>query len=326
MFDRFDREDRMLLVFATNEAADLGHRQLGTDHLILGMLCNARSPLFGVLGSQGLNLADARDAVRTFHEQDTEEQGGDGADEATARDRYDEDREALRSIGIDLDAVREAVRSKFGEDLSDGWADRGGDRGRFRGGDPRGDRGRGRGRGHRHGHGHGPHRGRGEGAYGPFGAEGPFGPRGPFGPEGPFGPDGPFGANGAFGARGAFGGREPGDWGGPFPRPEGAGPDAEMPGRPWGGPFDGPWEPGRGRRGPRGRGNRPRFSRDVKAAFGAAVEIARGHEDRLRPEYLLLGIIESGDAASRALIESVTTVDDLKAAVTASLPPLDTKA
>jgi len=59
MFDGISRDDKMLLAFATQEAGDLGHRQLGNDHLILGMLCNARSPLFALLADQGLTLTSA---------------------------------------------------------------------------------------------------------------------------------------------------------------------------------------------------------------------------------------------------------------------------
>ncbi|WP_347956400.1 Clp protease N-terminal domain-containing protein [Gordonia aichiensis] len=127
MFDRFNTDTRAVLSFAAQEASDLGSREIGTDHLVLGMLGNARSPLYAVLAAQGLNLSDARAVVRQ----------GQSADAATrTRDRYEEDREALRSIGIDLDKVREAVGDRFGEDLSDGWGhrpERG--RGRGRGGD-----------------------------------------------------------------------------------------------------------------------------------------------------------------------------------------------
>lgn len=288
MFERFGRDDRMLLAFAMQEASELGHRRLGNDHLILGMLCNARSPIFEVLGAQGLTLATARDAVRAHH--DGLDADAEAAEEETAAQRYEQDRDALRSIGINLDKVREAVRERFGDDLSDGWAQR---PERWRRGraddDEFGDRRR-----------HGPHgrpRGRGRGG---------FGPRG-FGPGGPgFGPDGP-GAGPGFGpCAGAAGGD-----GGIGPRG----------GDPWqGGPGRGPWEGGRGRRGPRG-GGRPRFADEARGALGAAVHIAQDRDDdRLRPEYLLLGILEAGDAASRALIESATTVDDLKAAVVAILP------
>lgn len=290
MFERISRDDKMLLAFATQEAGDLGHRQLGNDHLILGMLCNARSPLFALLADQGLTLSSAREAVRKYHDEhaDRSETPETAADESV-RERYEEDREALRSIGIDLDKVREAVRGRFGEDLSDGWGERAerGPRGRGHGrrGDGRGGDRR-RGHGHRHGHGRGP--------------------RPDCGPEG-FGP-GDFGFGG-FGP-GGFG---PGPWGQGF----GPGP---------GGPFagEGPWEPGRGRRGPRGRGSRPRFSTDTRDAFGRAMEIARERGDRrLRADHLLLGIIDTADDASQALIGSATTAAELRAAVVAGLPDIE---
>ncbi len=273
MFERISRDDKMLLAFATQEAGDLGHRQLGNDHLILGMLCNARSPLFALLADQGLTLTSAREVVRKYHDEHAERSDtAETADDESARERYEEDRKALRGIGIDLDKVREAVRGRFGEDLSDGWGERA----------ERGPRGRGHGRrGHRH---HG--RGR--------------GPRPDCGPQG-LGPEG-------------FG---PGGLG-----PEGFGPGSFGPGGPFGG--EGPWEPGRGRRGPRGRGARPRFANDTRTVFGRAMEIARERGDRrLRAEYLLLGIIDTADDASRALIESATTADELRAAVVASLPDVE---
>ena len=278
MFERISRDDKMLLAFATQEAGDLGHRQLGLDHLILGMLCNARSPLFALLADQGLTLTSAREVVRKYHDEHAERSDtAETADDESARERYEEDREALRGIGIDLDKVREAVRGRFGEDLSDGWGERA----------ERGPRGRGHGRrGHRHhGRGRGPRPDCGPQGLGPEG----FGPGG-LGPEG-FGPGG-FGPGG-FGPGGPFGG-------------------------------EGPWEPGRGRRGPRGRGARPRFANDTRTVFGRAMEIARERGDRrLRAEYLLLGIIDTADDASRALIESATTADELRAAVVASLPDVE---
>lgn len=100
------------------------------------------------------------------------------------------------------------------------------------------------------------------------------------------------------------------------------------PGAPFveGGPFgdedgrQGPWEPGRGRRGPRGRGGRPRFASEARDAFRAAVHIARERgDDQLSAEHLLLGILEVNDPASRAVVESATSAEDLTAAVLASL-------
>ena len=96
----------------------------------------------------------------------------------------------------------------------------------------------------------------------------------------------------------------------------------------WGERGEGPWEQGRGRRGPRGRGTKPRFASDTRDALGTAVEIARERGDRqLRPEYLLLGIIEVADDASTAVLASGTaSIDDLKAAVLASLPEIEVEA
>lgn len=290
MFGRFTSDDKMMLGLAMQEATDLEHNHLGNDHLILGMLCNARSPLFALLGEQGLTLTGARAVVREFHAQRDDDESGaadESADEETAAQRYDEDREALRSIGIDLDKLRSAVRDRFGEDLSEGWGEReprGRGRGRRGGPDGCGPHGRGhRGPGGRRGH--DPRRG-----FGPAGfVPGGFGPEG-FGPGGPgFGPGGP-----------GFG--------------PGFGP---------GGPF-GPWEEGRGRRGPRGRGSRPRFAKATREAFRRAVELARERGDRqLRAEYLLIGIIDTADDASRAVIDSATNADDLKSAVLASLPEVE---
>ena len=278
MFDKMSRDDRMIFAFATQEAADLGHRSVGNDHVILGMLCNARSPIFGLLAAQGLTLDTARTSVREYHDGADGEPSAerDAERDAAARDddaagRYAEDRAALKSIGIDLDRVREAVRDRFGEDLETGWGERRG----------RGERGRG-GRGHRHG-GH------------------------------------------------RQGGRRCDDghderFGGPWGDPRFGGPEAGGPAGPWpgwgGGPGgDGPWAFGRGRRGPRGGGGRPRFTPEAREAISLAVKnVRRRGERRLSPELVLLGILETGDPASVALIESATTVDDLRAAVAAILP------
>ncbi|MFT3661157.1 MAG: Clp protease N-terminal domain-containing protein [Gordonia sp. (in: high G+C Gram-positive bacteria)] len=306
MPDRFTTDDRITMMFAMQEAHDLGHRSLGNDHLILGMLGNARSPLFALLGAQGLTLDAARETVRRFHEEHAEK--SDDAEAASAADRYEEDREALKSIGIDLDKVREAVGGRFDEDLADGWGERPGrGRGRAQGRGRGGDRGE---RGHRRGHrGHGDHDhgreyGRGDGHAGPGRAGfGPgFGPGFAPGEAGPFGP-GPAG----FGP----GGFRPAGFG---PAGFGAGPDPRQAG-------EGPWEGGRGRRGPRGRRGRARMGSATRTAMRAAVTAARERGDRtLRPEYVLLGILDAGDPASTALIESATTVDALREAVLASLP------
>ena len=291
MMERFTREDRMTMAFAEQEARDLGHPVPGNDHLVLGMLCNARSPLFGLLGERGLTLAAARPAL-TAHR--AEHGTGETAEE-TAAARYDEDREALRAIGIDLDKVREAVRGKFGDDLAEGWGGRGG---RSRKGG-RGGRG-GCGEGHR-----GPRHPRSAG-YGPDA----FGPGG-FGPGG-FGPG--FGPGGPRGPQEFADCADTGEQG-----------DRRSGGRGRRGPGgDAPWEGGRGRRGPRGRGGRPRWDADVRSALRAAVDVARERGDRtLTAAHLLIGIIDTADDASRAVLTTATVpVDDLRRAVLDSLPPV----
>ena len=60
---------------------------------------------------------------------------------------------------------------------------------------------------------------------------------------------------------------------------------------------------------------RPRFSLDAKAAITRAGIIARDADRELSPEDVLLGILDTGDAASKALIESVTTPEALREAV-----------
>src|SRR5262249_48774896 len=85
------------------------------------------------LRAHGLDLDTTRDLVATHHVDPEPETDETQSDEATG---YDEDREALKAIGIDLDRVREAVRANLGADLAEGWADRP-DRERRRGRGPR---------------------------------------------------------------------------------------------------------------------------------------------------------------------------------------------
>jgi hypothetical protein len=159
MSNRFDTESRIAVAQAADIAREMGHRQVGPGHLLAGLLANPRGTAYAALRDHGLDLDTTRDLVATHHvdpepEPDRPERGGQTGG-------YDEDREALKAIGIDLDRVREAVRANLGADLADGWADR-----------PDRERGRGRGRrggraGH-HGHHHEHHReGRGRGRRGP---------------------------------------------------------------------------------------------------------------------------------------------------------------
>ncbi len=150
MQSRFDTEARIAVAQAADIARELGHTEVGPDHLLLGLLANARGTAYAALTDHGLRLDAAREIVAAQHvdlvdEPETPDIDGD-ADAAPTS--YDEDREALRAIGIDLDRVRDAVRTNLGQDLSDGWASR-----------P--ERGPRRGRGRHHHHHHHDHEGRG---------------------------------------------------------------------------------------------------------------------------------------------------------------------
>src|SRR5262245_29868998 len=150
MYTRFDTESRIAVAQATDIARELGHREVGPGHLLLGLLANPRGTAYAALRDHGLDLDAAREIVASRHVE-PEPEPEDAAEAATGS--YAEDREALKAIGIDLDRVREAVRSNLGDDLAEGWADR---RERGRG---RGER-RGRRRHHHDHHGH-EHHGRG---------------------------------------------------------------------------------------------------------------------------------------------------------------------
>jgi hypothetical protein len=161
MHTRFDTESRIAVAQAVDIARELGHREVGPGHLLVGLLANPRGTAYAALRDHGLDLDTARDLVARHHvehEPDPDEDHTDGSD------AYEDDREALRAVGIDLDRVREAVRANLGEDLADGWAERAE---RADPPEPRRRRGRGR-RGRHHGHHDGHHHGpRGRGRRGP---------------------------------------------------------------------------------------------------------------------------------------------------------------
>jgi ATP-dependent Clp protease ATP-binding subunit ClpA len=116
VFERFCRRARSAVVFAQQEARELGHPSVGTHHVLLGILDEPESVAAGVLRGLGVEAAEMRDEVRRFVER---EQAG----------FTDEDADALRSVGIDLGEVRRMVEEAFGP----GALDRGAPGGRRRG-------------------------------------------------------------------------------------------------------------------------------------------------------------------------------------------------
>jgi ATP-dependent Clp protease ATP-binding subunit ClpA len=97
MFERFSDEARQAVALAGEEAARLHHGWIGTEHLLLGVLCSGGAPA-RLLADFGVDARSVRDDVARIV--------GDGED--------DIDPDALATLGIDLDAVRERVEEAFG--------------------------------------------------------------------------------------------------------------------------------------------------------------------------------------------------------------------
>ena len=94
MFERFTPDAREVVVLAQEEARTLRHDHVGIEHLLLALL-RLDTPTTAVLRRHGLDHAEVAEAVASA--------GGDGLDA-----------DALRTLGIDLDAVRDVVEATFG--------------------------------------------------------------------------------------------------------------------------------------------------------------------------------------------------------------------
>ncbi len=100
MFERFTEQTRRVVVLAQEEARELGHGFIGTEHLLLGLLRVENSVAAGVLSSTGLTPADVRNDIVRLLGPGHRGRGSEAA--------------ALRVIGIDIEAVREQVERSFG--------------------------------------------------------------------------------------------------------------------------------------------------------------------------------------------------------------------
>jgi ATP-dependent Clp protease ATP-binding subunit ClpA len=100
MFERFTPEARAVVLRAQQEALDLHQRPVGTEHLLLGLI-EAPGTTGDVLRESGVEAADVRrEIVRLVS------QPPPILDEADA--------EALRGVGIDVDAVLARIEESFG--------------------------------------------------------------------------------------------------------------------------------------------------------------------------------------------------------------------
>lgn len=102
LFGRFTDQAHRVLDRAREEAERAGHRYLGPEHVLLGLLAEDQSEAAQVLGARGVDLAAARAALARL--------AGQGVVPAPRPS----DAELLGMLGIDLKAVRQETEQAFG--------------------------------------------------------------------------------------------------------------------------------------------------------------------------------------------------------------------
>ncbi len=100
---------RRVMDLAREEAAKFGHRFVGPEHLVLGVLRDGGSEAARVLGAHGVDLEAARAAL------------GRLAERGVVPGPRPSDAELLGMLGIDLDAVRRSTEQTFSRKAL-GWA------------------------------------------------------------------------------------------------------------------------------------------------------------------------------------------------------------
>jgi ClpA/ClpB-like protein len=111
---------RRVLDLAWAEADGFGHRYMGPEHLVVGVLRDGRSGACRVLEANGVDLAAARAQLRRL------------ADRGLVPGPRPSDAELLGTLGVDLEAIRRTTEQAFGA-KSLGWAIREATRARRRG-------------------------------------------------------------------------------------------------------------------------------------------------------------------------------------------------
>ncbi|BBX34650.1 Clp protease subunit [Mycolicibacterium mageritense DSM 44476 = CIP 104973] len=118
MFERFSRAAKVSVVLAQEEARELAANDIRPEHLLVGVLQSAGRDLAALLAGFGLTVEEVRGKLV--------------AADAPGDESFDADAEALRSIGIDLHAVRDNVNRTFGAGAFDNALRRSGRRRRRR--------------------------------------------------------------------------------------------------------------------------------------------------------------------------------------------------
>jgi len=106
MFERFTADARAVVVAAQEEARLLGHDYIGTEHVLAALLADPGGPIARALAGHSVDAEFVRgDIVRRV---------GPHPPDLSAAAAEQEDAEALKAIGIDLDQVRKAIEANFG--------------------------------------------------------------------------------------------------------------------------------------------------------------------------------------------------------------------
>jgi ATP-dependent Clp protease ATP-binding subunit ClpA len=109
MFERFTKDARAAVVQAQEQARDLRHDYVGTEHLLLALLEDEDGPIASAVRDHGVDQARVRDAIIKYV-------GVPPAGTDPLPEPDGEDAAALKAIGIDLNAVRRAIEENFGPD------------------------------------------------------------------------------------------------------------------------------------------------------------------------------------------------------------------
>lgn len=108
MFERFTKTARKAIVLAQEDARELRSSTIEVEHVLLGLLSQSEDELKALLADAGVTHAGVMSTLAEGR-----------PDPVVGEPLGEEDAEALRSIGIDLDAVRESLEATFGEDALD---------------------------------------------------------------------------------------------------------------------------------------------------------------------------------------------------------------
>ncbi len=102
MFERFSDRARKIVVLAQEEARNLNHNYIGTEHMLLGLLKEGEGVACKALKQLGLTLEDVRSKIKEIipqGEAETAEDEGEGFPEPEDDD-YSDDPEPSSSIGL----------------------------------------------------------------------------------------------------------------------------------------------------------------------------------------------------------------------------------